>query len=67
MKDALFMVGAAREDITPVIGTLLFGYNPFTESKSVHDPLQATAIAFAQVEERGILFSVTCESGLNVS
>lgn len=59
MKDALFMVGAAREDITPVIGTLLFGYNPFTESKSVHDPLQATAIAFAQGEERGILFSVT--------
>ena len=59
MKETLFMVGAAREDITPVIGTLLFGYNPFTESKSVHDPLQATAIAFAQGEERGILFSVT--------
>ena len=59
MKDTLFSVGAAREDITPVIGTLLFGYNPFTESKSIHDPLQATAIAFAQGENAAILFSVT--------
>ncbi|MBE6659381.1 MAG: hypothetical protein E7604_13205 [Ruminococcaceae bacterium] len=59
MNDKLFIVGAAREDITPVIGTLLFGYNPFTESKSVHDPLHATAIAFAQGDQCAILFSVT--------
>ena len=44
MKNAKFMAGAAREDNTPVIGTLLFGYNPFNESTSVHDPLQATAV-----------------------
>ena len=59
MKDAIFAVGAAREDITPVIGTLLFGYTPFNDSHSVHDPLQATAIAFAQGEEHAMLFSVT--------
>ncbi len=59
MNNAVFTVGAAREDITPVIGTLLFGYNPFNESTSVHDPLQATAVAFAQGDTRAVLFSVT--------
>jgi len=55
----IFMAGVAREDITPAVGTLLFGYNPFTESNSIHDPLQVTTIAFQQGETTSLLISVT--------
>ena len=48
MNAIFFKAGAAKEDTTPVIGTLLYGYNPHQESKSVHDPLSVTALALSQ-------------------
>jgi len=65
MKDSVFMVGAAREDITPVIGTMVYGYLPNIASTSIRDPLQATAMAFHQGEETVMLFSVTVASFQN--
>ena len=59
MSGVRFMAGAAREDITPAVGTLLYGYTPHTVSTSVHDPLQVTAIAFRQGEAAALLLSVT--------
>ena len=59
MQDNRFMAGAAREDITPPVGTLLYGYTPDTVSTSVHDPLQTTAAAFRQGDETAVLMTVT--------
>ena len=59
MSEARFMSGAAREDITPPVGTLLYGYTPDTVSTSVHDPLQTTAVAFRQGDQTAILITVT--------
>ena len=59
MADIRFSAGAAREDITPAVGTLLYGYNPDTVSTSVHDPLQVTAVAFRQGTESALLLTVT--------
>ena len=59
MADDRFTAGAAREDITPPVGTLLYGYTPDTVSTSVHDPLSVTAIAFRQGDVTAILMSVT--------
>ena len=55
----VFEAGAAREDITPPVGTLLYGYTPDTVSESVHDPLSATAAAFRQGGETVLLLTVT--------
>ena len=38
--------GFAREDITPEIGTALYGYKPDNFSESLHDPLAVNAICF---------------------
>ena len=59
MSDVRFWAGAAREDITPAAGTLLYGYNPHTVSTSVHDPLQVTAVSFRQGADAALLLSVT--------
>ena len=59
MDQTVFEAGAAREDITPPVGTLLYGYTPDTVSTSVHDPLNITAAAFKQGEECALLLSVT--------
>ena len=45
MNTSVFLAGAAREDTTPPVGTLLYGYNPHQESYSVHDNLTVTALA----------------------
>ena len=55
----IFMAGAAREEITPPVGTCLYGYRPNHHSESVHDPLQVTAAAFSQDGDTTVLFSVT--------
>ncbi len=55
----IFTAGAAREDITPPVGTLLYGYTPDTVSESVHDPLQTTAVVFRQGDETAVLITVT--------
>ncbi len=57
--EKILMAGAAREDITPAVGTCLYGYRPNHHSESVHDPLQVTAAAFSQGEDTAVLFSVT--------
>ena len=58
-QKSLFEAGAAREDITPAVGTLLYGYTPDTVSESVHDPLSVTAAAFRQNGETVLLLTVT--------
>ncbi|MBQ7932998.1 MAG: hypothetical protein IJ334_18570, partial [Clostridia bacterium] len=57
--ERIFMAGAVREDITPAVGTCLYGYRPNHHSESVHDPLQVTAAAFSQNGDTAVLFSVT--------
>lgn len=57
MKDKLFL-GVSVADITPPVGTLLFGYRPDLKSESVNDNLTATAFAFAQGEKRYLLVTV---------
>ena len=59
MQKKAFSAGAAREDITPAVGTLLYGYAPDTVSVSVHDPLNVTAVAFREGEDTALLMSVT--------
>ena len=54
-----FLCGAAREIITPPVGTLLYGYQPDLASTSVHDDLTATAIAFSSGTDTALLVSVT--------
>lgn len=54
-----FLCGAARADITPAVGTLLYGYNPHQVSTSVHDPLNVTAAAFSDGEETALLVALT--------
>jgi hypothetical protein len=52
-----FLCGAAREIITPEIGTLLYGYRPDVKSESVHDELTLSAIAFGGENRTGVLIS----------
>ena len=56
---ARFSVGAAKEDITPEVGTLLYGYVPDSVSTSVHDGLELTAVVFEQGEEKALLLSLS--------
>ena len=55
----VFMVGAAREDITPKIGTLLYGYVPDSVSTSIHDGLETVAAAFAQGDTKALLVTIS--------
>lgn len=60
--DKTLYVGAARQIITPAVGTLLFGYRPDVVSTSVHDDLNVTAIALEQGDTKAVLVSATvCE------
>lgn len=57
-----FLAAAAREIITPPVGTMLYGYNDHTVSASVHDDLNATVLALRQGETTALLYAVTlCE------
>ncbi len=57
MKDKL-LLGVSVADITPPVGTLLFGYRPDLKSESVNDNLTATAFAFAQGAKKILLVTV---------
>lgn len=57
MKEKL-KLGVAVADITPPVGTLLFGYRPDLHSESVNDNLTATAFAFSQGEEKYVMVTV---------
>ena len=50
--------GAARRDITPAVGTLLYGYNPHQVSTSIHDPLHVTALALSSGSETTVMVTV---------
>ena len=54
-----FLCGAAREKITPPLGTLLYGYKPDVVSTSVHDDLTATVVAFSDGNDTLLLITVT--------
>ncbi len=54
-----FFCGAAREIITPPVGTLLYGYAPDVVSESVHDDLTADALALSSEKETVLLISLT--------
>lgn len=57
MKDKL-LLGVSVADITPPVGSLLFGYRPDLKSESVNDNLTATAFAFTQGEKKYLLVTV---------
>lgn len=59
MNDGRLAAGAAKEDITPKVGTLLYGYVPDSVSTSVHDGLDLTAIAFSRGDSRALIVTVT--------
>ena len=54
---ALF-AGVAREKITPEVGGFLFGYNDQTKSDSIHDDLNATALALKSGDTSVIIISI---------
>lgn len=63
MSSALY-AGAARRDITPPIGTHLYGYHPGLVSTEIHDGLNITAIAFTDpaTQNTALLLTATvCE------
>ena len=51
--------GVGRQDITPPVGGNLFGYRPDVFSKSVNDPLSATALALAGPDTKILIISAT--------
>ena len=53
---------AVRCDITPPIGSRLFGYDPGRASTGIHDRLDVTCMAFAQGECRVLLICATLTS-----
>ncbi len=57
MKNKL-LLGVSVADITPPVGTLLFGYRPDLKSESVNDNLTATAFAFKQGEKKYLMVTV---------
>ena len=59
MADGLLLAGAAKEDITPAVGTLLYGYVPDSVSTSVHDGLELTAVALGNGKDSALLISAT--------
>ncbi len=61
MDEKLYL-GIGREDITPKIGTCLYGYRPGLHSESVRDRLTATAFYFCQTNNKALMISVTVGS-----
>ena len=61
---APLLAGAARRDITPPVGTHLYGYYPGLVSTAVLDPLNITAAAFtdtASGQTALLLTATVCE------
>ena len=61
MNTSVFLAGAAREDTTPPVGTLMYGYTPHQESTSVHDNLAVTVLAVSQYGKTVLM--LTCAIG----
>lgn len=58
MKKHNLKCGAGKVDITPAIGTILYGYAPGRPAESVGDPLEAVAIFLKSNEGNALL--ITC-------
>jgi len=54
-----FLCGAGKADITPPLGTKLYGYAPARPAESVGDPIATTAIKVVSNEESALL--ITCD------
>ena len=62
MNNNIFKAGAARADITPPVGTMMFGYRPNHASTSINDPLEVTALALSEGDVTVIMLTATvCE------
>lgn len=60
--DHRLRLGVGQSDITPPLGTALYGYQPDILATSVHDRLTATAYVLASGTQRAVLISATvCE------
>ena len=59
--DTLYL-GVGREDITPSIGTCLYGYRPELHSESIRDRLTATAFYFYRAGTKALMVSLTVGS-----
>lgn len=55
MKNSTLLAGAAMADITPAVGGKLYGYNDWTVSTSLHDPLDLRALALGNADETPFL------------
>ena len=53
------MLGVGRADITPPIGSKLYGYEDNMFSQSLHDRLQATAFVFQSGSVKAVMISAT--------
>ena len=58
-ENCAFQCGAGKADITPPIGSILYGYAPGRPSTTVGDPLAITAIKVVSAEESALL--ITCD------
>ena len=56
MENNLFL-GVSREDITPEIGTCLYGYFPDFHSESIADNLPLTAFVFKSGNTKAVMIS----------
>jgi len=61
MKEQL-KLGVARADITPELGTHLYGYTPFIVANEIHDRLSVTAFCFESGLVRALFLSITVGS-----
>lgn len=59
MNHSVMAAGAGRADITPHVGTCLYGYAPDIRSVSVHDRLFVTVLALRQGGKSALLVNIT--------
>ena len=57
MDDKTLKIGISKKDVTPAIGTALFGYIPDFFSTSVHDRLNVTVLYIGQSEVKVLIVS----------
>ena len=58
MKHICYL-GVSREDITPSIGTCLYGYRPNLHSESIRDRLHVTTFYLKQDDTQSLMISAT--------
>lgn len=56
-ENIMLYAGVGRADITPGLGTCLFGYRPGVEAKEIHDRIRVSAVMFRQDDRALLLIS----------